>query len=68
MAMACWVGAGIEVVDDMHAGQSRDGGSHVGRCRSPFRVRGGTLMTPVTPPSWCTALGRVELELVDLLV
>ena len=25
-----------------------------------------TLMTPITPPSWCAALGRVESELVGL--
>ena len=27
--MVGWVGAGMEVVDDMHAGQSQGGWSHV---------------------------------------
>ena len=43
-AMVGWVGAGMEVVDGMHAGQSRWGGSLVGRCRSTSRARGGTPM------------------------
>ena len=38
-------GAGMEVVDGMHAGQSQMGWSHFGRCRSISRVRGNTLMT-----------------------
>ena len=38
-------GAGIEVVDGMHAGKSHRDWSHEGRCRSISRVRGDTLMT-----------------------
>ena len=40
------VGAGLEVVDDMHTKQNQVGRSHVGRCRSTYRVRGDTLMSP----------------------
>ena len=40
------VGAGMDVVDGMCSGQSPEGWSHVGRCRSMSRVRGDTLMTP----------------------
>ena len=39
-------GAGMAVVDGMHAGQSQGGWSRVWRCRSTFRVRGDTMMTP----------------------
>ena len=39
------VGAGMEVVDGMHAGRSQGCWSHVVRCRSTSRVRGDTLMT-----------------------
>ena len=46
MAMVGWVGAGMEVVVGRHAGQSWGGWSHVGRCRSPFRVCDDTLMIP----------------------
>ena len=34
------MGTGMEVVVDRHAGQRQEGWSHVGRCRSTFRVRG----------------------------
>ena len=57
------VGAWMEVVDGMHAGQGQGGWPHVGRCRSVFEVRGDTLITPL---SGCAALGRVEPELVGL--
>ena len=40
------MGALMEAVDDMYAGQSLSGWSHVGRCRSISRVRGDTLMSP----------------------
>ena len=53
MAMVGLVGAGMEVVDCMHAGQSRES-----------RVRGDAVMTLITPLSRCTAQGRVEPELV----
>ena len=39
-------GVGMEVVNDMHAGQSHEGWSHVGRCRSIYGVLGDTPMTP----------------------
>ena len=35
-------GAGMEVLDGIHAGQSQGGLSHVERCRSTFRVQGDT--------------------------
>ena len=35
----------MEVVDDMHAGQSQGGWSHVGKFRSASRVRGDILMS-----------------------
>ena len=53
-------GAGMEVVDGMHAGKIQ-GGSHVGRCRCTCHR-----WHPITPPSRCAALGRVEPELVGL--
>ena len=46
MDMVGWVAAGLEVVDDMHAGQSQGGCLHIGTCRSTSQVRGDTLMTP----------------------
>ena len=46
MAMVGWVGAGMEAVDSMNAGQCQGGWSHVERCRSTSSVRGDTLMTP----------------------
>ena len=57
------VGAGMEVVDGMHAEQSLWGWSHFETCRTVSRVRGDTLMTP---PSSCAAFGMVEPELVGL--
>ena len=57
------VGAGIEVVDGMHAGQNR-GGVVCREMPEHFpSVRGNTDDTTV---SRCTVLGRVEPELVDL--
>ena len=46
MVMVGWVGAGIEVVDSLHAGHSQVGWSHVVRCRGISRVPGDTQMTP----------------------
>ena len=46
MAMIGWVEAGIEVVDDMHAGQSQGVGRMTVDARSISRVRGNTMMTP----------------------
>ena len=34
------VGAGMEVVDGIHCGQSKGGWSYVGKCRSTSRVLG----------------------------
>ena len=45
MAMLGWDGADKEVTGSMHAGQSHEDWSHVGRCRSIHRVRGDTLVT-----------------------
>ena len=39
------MGARLEEVDGMHAGQSKGVWSHVGRCRSIFQLPGDTLMT-----------------------
>ena len=67
MTMVALVGAGIEVVDGMHAGQS----SWVSRMSADagplpeFDVIHRWLT--ITPPSRCAALGMVELELVGLL-
>ena len=58
MAMVVWVGAGMEVVDGIHAGQSQGGWSHVGRCWSVSRVRGDD--TLITSPFRCAA--RVGLS------
>ena len=41
MAMVGWMGAEMELVFGMHAGQS-----HVERCQNTFRVRGDKLMIP----------------------
>ena len=57
------MGAGMNVVDGMHAEQSWGDWSHVRRCQSISRVRGDTLMTPVSRGA---ALVRVEPELVEL--
>ena len=46
MAMVVWVGAGMEVVDDMHAGQTQGDWLLVRGCRSISRVRGDEIMTP----------------------
>ena len=43
--MAMVGGAGMEVVDGMHVGQSQGGWSHVGRCRSTSRVHSDAMMT-----------------------
>ena len=51
-------GTGME----LHAGQSRGGWSHVGRCRSTSQVRGDDTRSHHRPG----ALGRVEPELVGL--
>ena len=59
MAVVGLVGTGMEVVDCMHVGKSQG----VVTCRSTSRVRGDTL---ITPPSRCTALGRVEPELIGV--
>ena len=40
MAMVGWMGAGMELVFGMHAGQSKE------KCHSTFRVRGDRLMIP----------------------
>ena len=45
MAMVGWMGAGMELVFGMHAGQS-PAWSHVKRCQSTFRVRGDKLIIP----------------------
>ena len=39
MAMVGLLGTGMGVVNGMHAGQSKEGWSYVGRCRSTSRVR-----------------------------
>ena len=58
-------GAGMEVVNGMHAGLSQWCWSHVGRFRSTSRVRGDTLMKPGhTAVQVCCSLGRIEPELV----
>ena len=46
MDMLGLVGAGMEVVDGMHAGQSYGASSHVGRCWNTSRMRGDTVMIP----------------------
>ena len=40
IAMVGWVGAWMEVVNGMHAGQSIKAMSYVGRCRSTSRMQG----------------------------
>ena len=55
------VGAAMEVMDGMHAGQSW---SHVGRFRSTSRVRGDTLITPDHIAVQVRALGSAKSELV----
>ena len=52
----------MAVMDCMHMGKRQGGLSHVGRCRSIFRMRGRDI--PMTPPSRCVALGRIDPELV----
>ena len=51
----------MEVVNDMHAGQSQGGWSHVGTFWSTYQVRGDSLITPdytdILDSS--TGLGRV---------
>ena len=61
MAMTGWVGAGMEVVDGMHAGQSQGCWAFVWRGRSISRIRGDKLMTPDHTTSRCAALGGQEL-------
>ena len=43
------MGAGVDVMDGMHVGQSQGGWSHVGRCRSTSGVRDNTPMTSWAP-------------------
>ena len=57
------MGAGIEVVDGMHAGQSQHWLVACWEMPYYFRVRSDTL---ITLPFMCAALGRVEPELVGL--
>ena len=54
--MIGWLGAGIEVVDGMRAGESQ-GWLHAGRRRSTSNVRGEN--TDDTRPSRYAALGKV---------
>ena len=66
MAMVGWMGAGMELVLGMHAGQSQVVGRMSGDVRSFQECVRNTLITPFAPPSRCAVLGRVEPELVGL--
>ena len=59
----------MEVLDGKHAGPRQWDWSHVGRCRSTSRLpifEVKTLMTPDYTVLRCTALGRIESDLVGL--
>ena len=58
-------GAGMVVVNGMHAGHSQGVWSRVGRCRSISRVRGDTLMTPDHTDVQMRC-GRVKSEIIGL--
>ena len=60
MATMDWVGTGMEVVDGMHAGQSRGGLSHVERYRDTSRVRDDTLMIPEHTATQVRSSGKVR--------
>ena len=66
MAMVGWVGAGMEVVDSMHVGQSQGDWSYVGSCRSTFRIQGDTLMTPDHTAVQVCSSGYGRAKLVGL--
>ena len=59
-------GGRAAVVNGMHASLGQGGWSHVERCRSIYRVRGDTLVTPDHTLSRCVALRSGEPELVGL--
>ena len=66
MAMVGWMGAGMELVFGKHAGQS-PGVSRMSKdARVHFECEVIDWWFPITPPSRCAVLFRVEPELVDL--
>ena len=69
MAVVVQVGVEIEVVVGRHVCQSQEGvGWMLGDAEALPKCEMNTLMTPVTPPSRCTALGSVEPNFVGHLV